>query len=44
MSKAVVYTGAGPSLDEEGEEIGEWQNHEDITDVTVADGVSSSAR
>ncbi|GMI52389.1 hypothetical protein TeGR_g15152 [Tetraparma gracilis] len=40
MSKAVVYMGAEPTLDEEGEECGEWQGDEEVTDVTVADGVT----
>jgi hypothetical protein len=40
MSKAVVYTGAEPTEDEWGEPVGEWQGDEDVTDVTIADGVT----
>jgi hypothetical protein len=41
MSKAAVYTGADPSeFDEEGEPIGEWEDDEEVTDVTIADGVT----
>ncbi|GMI23290.1 hypothetical protein TeGR_g10582 [Tetraparma gracilis] len=39
MSKAVVYTGADPTLEEEEEEevvFGEWENDEDVVNVTVA--------
>jgi hypothetical protein len=40
MSKAVVCTGAEPTEDEEGREWGEWEGDEEVTDVTVADGVT----
>jgi hypothetical protein len=41
MSKAVVYTGAEHTeFDEDGEAIGEWQGDEEVTDVTVAEGVT----
>jgi hypothetical protein len=37
MSKAVVYTGADPTGHPR---IGEWQDDEDVTHVTIADGVT----
>jgi hypothetical protein len=40
MSKAVVYTGPDPTEDELGDPLGEWQDDTDVTDVTVADGVT----
>jgi hypothetical protein len=39
MSKAVVYTGAEPTAAADGELRGEFQD-KDITDVTIADGVT----
>ncbi|GMI23370.1 hypothetical protein TeGR_g146 [Tetraparma gracilis] len=39
MSKAVVYTGADPTYDSDDEPVGEWQDDEEVTDVTIADGV-----
>ncbi|GMI50565.1 hypothetical protein TeGR_g14123, partial [Tetraparma gracilis] len=44
MSKVVVYTGADPTYDSDDTPVGEWQNDEDITDVTVADGVTEIKR
>jgi hypothetical protein len=41
MSKAVVYTGAAPTVNKEGEVLGEWQGDEDVTHVTIADGVTA---
>ncbi|GMI22702.1 hypothetical protein TeGR_g15220 [Tetraparma gracilis] len=40
MSKAVVCTGAEPTEDEKGRERGEWEGDEEVTDVTVADGLT----
>ncbi|GMI26195.1 hypothetical protein TeGR_g4236 [Tetraparma gracilis] len=40
MSKAVVYTGAEPTDDEEGMPVGEWENDEEVYDVTFADGLT----
>jgi hypothetical protein len=40
MSKAVVYTGTVPVADEDGEREGEWQDDEEVTDVTIADGLT----
>jgi hypothetical protein len=40
MSKAVVYTGADPEELEDGDHAGEWQEDEEVTDVTIADGVT----
>jgi hypothetical protein len=40
MSKAVVCTGALPGEDEFGRWRGEWEGDEEVTDVTVADGVA----
>jgi hypothetical protein len=39
MSKA-VYTGADPTYDSDGEPVGEWEEDEDVVDVTVADGLT----
>jgi hypothetical protein len=39
MSKAVVYTGADPEEDQ-GVVLGEWQGDEEVTDATIADGVT----
>ncbi|GMI19407.1 hypothetical protein TeGR_g12130 [Tetraparma gracilis] len=39
MSKAVVYTGADPE-EGIGGDVGEWQEDEEVTDVTIADGVT----
>jgi hypothetical protein len=41
MSKAVVYTGADPTEDEDGgDPVGEWQGDHEVAHVTVADGVT----
>ncbi|GMI28171.1 hypothetical protein TeGR_g1409, partial [Tetraparma gracilis] len=40
MSKAVVYTGADPELDGNGEKVGEWECDVEVRDVAVADGVT----
>jgi hypothetical protein len=40
MSKAVVYTGADPEELEDGDHAGEWREDEEVTDVTIADGVT----
>jgi hypothetical protein len=40
MSKAVMYTGADPELDEDGELVGEFQCDTDVTDVAVGDGLT----
>jgi hypothetical protein len=42
MSEVVVVdTGADPTeIDEYGEPVGEWEGDEEITDVTIADGVT----
>jgi hypothetical protein len=40
MSKTAMYTGADPSEDSDGEEIGEFEDNQDVTGVTVADGVT----
>ncbi|GMI28469.1 hypothetical protein TeGR_g9158 [Tetraparma gracilis] len=40
MSKAVVYTGADPTVNEEEFEVAEWQDDQDVADVTVADGLT----
>jgi hypothetical protein len=40
MSEAVVYMGADPTVNEEGNLMGEWDGDEDVTDVTIADGVT----
>ncbi|GMI31992.1 hypothetical protein TeGR_g14101 [Tetraparma gracilis] len=40
MSKAVVYTGADPTEDEDGDTWGEWEGDEEVTHVTVAVGVA----
>ncbi|GMI36230.1 hypothetical protein TeGR_g10124, partial [Tetraparma gracilis] len=41
MSKAVVYTGADPTLDEEEEvEVGEWAGDEEVAHVTVNEGLT----
>jgi hypothetical protein len=40
MSKAVVYTGAEPSLDEDENPVGEFEGDEQVTHVTVADGLT----
>ncbi|GMI51787.1 hypothetical protein TeGR_g10198 [Tetraparma gracilis] len=40
MSKAVVYTGAEPTEDEEGTPMGEWDCDEEVTDVTINDGLT----
>jgi hypothetical protein len=40
MSKAVVYTGADPTLVDDDNLQGEWQDDEDVADVTVRDGVT----
>jgi hypothetical protein len=40
MSKAVVYTGADPVVNTEGRLCDEWEGDEEVTDVTVADGVA----
>ncbi|GMI27568.1 hypothetical protein TeGR_g6517 [Tetraparma gracilis] len=40
MSKAVVYTGADPTLDEDGNWVGEWEGDVEVRDVAVADGVT----
>jgi hypothetical protein len=39
MSKA-VYTGADPTYDSDGEPVGEWEDDEDVVDVTVVDGLT----
>ncbi|GMI32578.1 hypothetical protein TeGR_g3757 [Tetraparma gracilis] len=43
MSKAVVCTGADPTIDSDDEPVGEWQGDEEVADVTVADGVTEIA-
>jgi hypothetical protein len=41
MSKAIVYTGADPTqFDGYGQPLGEWQGDEEVTHVTIADGVT----
>jgi hypothetical protein len=40
MSKAVAYTGRVMTVDEDGVEAGEWKNDKEVTDVTIADGVT----
>ncbi|GMI29132.1 hypothetical protein TeGR_g11046 [Tetraparma gracilis] len=41
MSEAVVYTGAEPTeFNENGICIGEWERVEEVTNVTIADGVT----
>jgi hypothetical protein len=40
MSKAVVYTGADPTEDSDDDPVGEWLDDQDVTDVTVADGLT----
>jgi hypothetical protein len=40
MSKAVVYTGADPTYDSDEDTVGEWQDDEEVTGATVADGVT----
>ena len=41
MPKAVVYQGADPTVfDVHGRPIGEWQEDQEVTDVTIADGVT----
>jgi hypothetical protein len=40
MSKAVVYMGAELTLDEDGLRLGEWEGDDDVTHVTIADGVT----
>jgi hypothetical protein len=40
MSKAVMYTGADPTFDEDDDEVGEWEDDQDVADVTVADGLT----
>ncbi|GMI32980.1 hypothetical protein TeGR_g13954 [Tetraparma gracilis] len=40
MSKAVVYRGADPTLDEYGVKLGEWEDDEEVYDVTFADGLT----
>ncbi|GMI23003.1 hypothetical protein TeGR_g2103 [Tetraparma gracilis] len=41
MSKAVVYTGADPTVNEEEfEVVAEWQDDQDVAVVTVADGLT----
>jgi hypothetical protein len=41
MSKAVVYMGADPTrFDEDDNPLGEWEGDTEVTDVTIADGVT----
>jgi hypothetical protein len=41
MSKAVVYEGTVSSdINDDGEPVGEWEGDEEVTDVTLADGVT----
>ncbi|GMI51629.1 hypothetical protein TeGR_g9534 [Tetraparma gracilis] len=40
MSEAVMYTGADPTEDEDGETWGEWEGDAEVTDVTINDGLT----